>query len=348
MNNYYKMEKVRIGIIGMGRMGLTHFSIINTHPSVEVTAVADTSSLMLTMMKKLLPNVKQFTDFNDLLNSGLVDAVIVCTPSSLHYPVCKLACKCGISVFCEKPFTTDPKLAKELADEFESSGLVNQVGYVNRFDPVFNKVKELLNDQVIGNVKHVNAQFFSATICKLQPEKSWRSKRENGGGATYEMGSHVIDLMEFLFGKPVKVIGSLLNQVYSESVEDICEAEMLYNDGITANIHVNWSDYTYRKPMMKIDIHGTRGKIIADFYGYKLFLREIEPGNGFSQGWTVVPMNMIPDPTPFYVRGTGFTNQLYAFADAVKEKQTTKGCSFRSATNTQEVIHTIFKNDINK
>ncbi|MDD3944905.1 MAG: Gfo/Idh/MocA family oxidoreductase [Bacteroidales bacterium] len=342
------MNKLRIGIIGMGRMGLTHFSIINTHPSVEVTAVADTSSLMLTMMKKLLPNVKQFTDFNDLLNSGLVDAVIVCTPSSLHYPVCKLACKSGISVFCEKPFTTDPKLAKELADEFEAKRLVNQVGYVNRFDPVFKKVKELLNNQVIGEVKHVNAQFFSATICKLQPEKSWRSKRENGGGATYEMGSHVIDLMEFLFGKPVKVIGSLLNQVYSESVEDICEAEMQYNDGITANIHVNWSEYTYRKPMMKIDIHGTKGKIIADFYGFKLFLREIELENGFSQGWTVVPMNMIPDPTPFYVRGTSFTNQLYAFADAVKDKQTTNGCSFRSATNTQEVIHTIFENDINR
>lgn len=342
------MEKVRIGIIGMGRMGLTHFSIINTHPAVEMTAVADTSSMMLTIMKKMLPNVKQFIDYNDLLNSGLVDAVIVCTPSFLHYPVCKLACEKGISVFCEKPFTTDPKLAEDLANMFEAKGLVNQVGYVYRFDPVFNKVKDLLNEGAIGKVCHVNAQFLSATISKMQPEKGWRSKRENGGGAAYEMGSHIIDLLEFLFGKPQKVVGSMMGQVYSEAVEDIVDAELMYPNGVTGNLHVNWSEYTYRKPMLKLDIHGTKGKIVADLYGYKLFLREEDTVNNLSQGWTSVPMNMIPDPTPFYVRGTSFTNQLYAFADAVKESRKTTGCSFRAATDTQKVIHTIFDNDSNK
>jgi len=342
------MNKVRVGVIGMGRMGLTHFSIINTHPAVEMTAVADTSSTMLSMMKKMLPNVKQFTDFNDLLKSGLVDAVIVCTPSSLHYPVCKLACENGISVFCEKPFTTDPKLAEDLANMFEAKGLVNQVGYVYRFDPVFNKVKELLGQGAIGKVCHVNAQFLSATISKMQPEKGWRAKRENGGGATFEMGSHVIDLMEFLFGKPTKVVGSMLNQVYSEAVEDVVDVQMMYEGGISGNLHVNWSEYTYRKPMLKLDIHGTKGKIVADLYGYKLNMREENKELGLEQGWTTVPMNMIPDPTPFYVRGTSFTNQLYAFADAVKESRKTTGCSFRSATDTQEVIHTIFENDLKK
>jgi len=342
------MEKVRVGVIGMGRMGLTHFSIINTHPAVELTAVADTSTVMLSMMKKMLPDVKQFTDFNDLLKSGLVDAVIVCTPSSLHYPVCKLACENGISVFCEKPFTTDPKLAEDLANMFEAKGLVNQVGYVYRFDPVFNRVKELINANVIGDICHVNAQFLSATLTKMQPEKGWRSKRENGGGATYEMGSHVIDLMEFLFGKPVKVIGSLLNKVYSENVEDICEAQIKYANGTTANIHVNWSDYTFRKPMLKLDIHGKKGKVLADLYGYKVFLREENKEYSIPEGWTTVPMNMIPDPTPFYVRGTSFTNQLYAFANAVKDSRVTTGCSFRAATDTQRVIHTIFDNDANQ
>lgn len=342
------MNKVRVGVIGMGRMGLTHFSIINTHPAVEMTAVADTSSTMLSMMKKMLPNVKQFTDFNDLLKSGLVDAVIVCTPSSLHYPVCKLACENGISVFCEKPFTTDPKLAEDLANMFEAKGLVNQVGYVYRFDPVFNKTKELLNQGAIGKVCHVNAQFLSATISKMQPEKGWRAKRENGGGATYEMGSHVIDLMEFLFGKPTKVVGSMLNQVYSEAVEDVVDVQIMYEGGVSGNLHVNWSEYTYRKPMLKLDIHGTKGKIVADLYGYKLNMRKENKELGLEQGWTTVPMNMIPDPTPFYVRGTCFTNQLYAFADAIIESRKTIGCSFRAATDTQEVIHTIFDNDLKK
>lgn len=339
------MEKIRIGIVGMGRMGLTHYSIINTHPQVEVTAVADTSTMMLDMLKKLIPTLKTFTDYKDLLNSGIVDAVIVCTPSSLHYPVCKMACEKGISVFCEKPFTTEPQLASELAEMFEANNLVNQVGYVYRFDSVFKKVKSILDEELIGRVCHVNVQFLSSTISKMRPEKGWRSKRENGGGATYEMGSHVIDLMEFFFGKPQKIVGTMMNQVYSEVVEDIAEAQIKYDKGVSANIHVNWSDYTYRKPMLKLDIHGTKGKVQADLYGYKLFLREENKEKELPEGWTIVPMNMIPDDCPFYVRGTSFTNQLYEFANAILEKRKTNGCSFRSAVNTQEVIHTIFENN---
>ena len=339
------MKKVRIGIIGFGRMGITHYSIINTHPAVEMTAIADTSTMMLNMIKKYLQGVKLFEDYKDLLNSGLVDAVIVCTPSVMHYDVCKMAAELGINVFCEKPFTTSPAQAKELADLFEQKGLVNQVGYVYRFDVVFNKVKEMLEQELIGRVCHTNVQFLSSTISKMKPEKGWRSKRENGGGATYEMGSHVIDLMEFFFGKPQKIAGTMMGQVYSEAVEDTCDAQMVYANGMSANIHVNWSDYTYRKPMLKLDIHGTKGKIQADLYGYRLFLREENKEMGLSEGWTSVPMNMLPDPCPFYVRGTSFTNQLYEFANAVLAGRKSSGCAFREAVDTQEVIHTIFENN---
>lgn len=339
------MDKVRIGIIGFGRMGLTHYSIINTHPAVEMTAIADTSSTMLNMIKKYLPGVKMYEDYNDLLNSGLVDAIIVCTPSILHYDVCKKAAEKGICVFCEKPFTTSPEQAKELADLFESKGLVNQVGYVYRFDVVFNKVKEYLEAGLIGDVCHVNAQFLSATISSTKPAKGWRAKRQNGGGATYEMGSHLFDLMNFFLGKQTKVYGSLLNKVYSDSVEDVCSVDAQYNNTTSCSMHVNWSDYTYRKPMLKLDFHGTKGKIQADLYGLKVFLREENKELGLPEGWTSTPMNMLPDPCPYYVRGTSFTNQLYAFADAVLQNEKSKGCSFREASETQELIHTIFENN---
>ena len=338
------MDKLRVGIIGMGRMGITHYSIINTHPAVEITAIADSSTILLNMVKKYLPSVKMFDDYKELIKSGVVDAVIVCTPSVMHYDVCKMACERGINVFCEKPFTTSPVMAKELADMFEVKGLVNQVGYVYRYDVVFEKVKEMLRSGLIGKVCHSNVQFLSATISKQRPEKGWRSKRENGGGATYEMGSHVIDLMEFFFGKPKRVVGSMMNRVYSEAVEDVTDVQLEYPDGVNANIHVNWSDYTYRKPMLKMDIHGTKGKILADLYGYKLFLREADVEAGLPEGWTSVPMNMIPDKCPFYVRGANFTKQLYDFADAVLQARTPGGCSFREAVDTQEVIHTVFNN----
>lgn len=339
------MEKVRIGIIGMGRMGITHYSIINTHPSVEIESVSDTSELILKMLKKYTPSLKTYTDYKDLLAAKDVDGIIVCTPSNLHHPICKMACENDISVFCEKPFTTDPKLAFELADMFEAKGLVNQVGYVNRFDPVWNKVKEYLQKGVIGKIAHVNAHFFSATITAPQKKEGWRSKRENGGGATYEMGAHIIDLMEYFFGKPEKLFGSVLDYIYSDKVEDVCSAEIAYPSGTNVSLHVDWSDFTYRKPMMKVEIIGDKGKILADFYGYKVYLREENKKENLPKGWTTVPMNMIPVKASFYVRGVGFTNQLYTFADAIKENRKAKGCSFREAADTQELIHGIFEND---
>ena len=138
------MDKIRVGIIGMGRMGITHYSIINTHPNVEMTALADTSGILLNMVKRYLPGVKMFDDYKALLKSGLVDAVIVSTPSVMHYEVCLMAAEQGIHVFCEKPFTTHPDQARRLADLFGERGLVNQVGYVYRFDSVFGRVRDML------------------------------------------------------------------------------------------------------------------------------------------------------------------------------------------------------------
>ena len=339
------MEKVRIGVIGMGRMGMTHYSIINTHPDVEIVSVSDTSELILKMLKKYVPSLKTYTDYKGLLAAKDVDGVIVCTPSFLHHPICKMACENGISVFCEKPFTTDPIQARELANIFEARGLVNQVGYVNRFSPVWNKVKHYIENGTLGKVSHVNANFYSATIVAPQKKEGWRSKRENGGGATYEMGAHIIDLMEYFFGKPEKLYGSVLDYIYSDNVEDICSAEIAYPEGVNVSLHVDWSDFTYRKPMMKIDIMGDKGKIQADFYGYKVFLREENKEENLPKGWTTVPMNMIPAKANYYVRGVGFSNQLYTFADAIKENTKAIGCSFREAADSQELIHEIFEND---
>ena len=341
------MEKVRIGIIGMGRMGLTHYPIINTHPAVQIVSVADASSLILDMMRKYIPGLKTYTDFKDLLKAREVDGVIICTPSSLHYDACKLAAENGISVFCEKPFTTSPEKALELADLFEQRGLVNQVGYVNRYSPLFQNIKQYLEDGLIGKLVHVKAEFYSCTIVKPQASKGWRSSRENGGGATYEMGAHLLDLLNYILGKPEKVFGSVLNSIFSEGVEDMMETNLMFKNNVSCSVFVDWSDVTYRKPMMKIEFFGDKGKILADFYGLKIYLANASEKYHFIEGWNNIPANMIVDHTPFYVRGNAFTKQLYDFADEIKGDKKGCMCSFRDAAVTQDVIHQIFNNSKN-
>ena len=81
------METIRLSIIGMGRMGITHFSIINSHPRVEVVSVSDTSKVVLDILKKNVSGLEVFTDYKEMIEKTHPDAVIVCTPPNFHFEV---------------------------------------------------------------------------------------------------------------------------------------------------------------------------------------------------------------------------------------------------------------------
>lgn len=338
MNN---KNKIKIGVIGMGRMGITHYSIINSHPDVVIESVADPSGLIMTMINKYLP-IKTFKDYNELINESTPIAILVCTPPDLHFPIIKKAAEKGIHVFVEKPFTTKLKEASELAHIYSGNRLVNQVGYVNRFNDIFGKVKEFIDNGVIGKIIRFKSEMFSCTISKSGESSGWRASRDSGGGAVFEMASHAIDLVNFLIGKPDKVTGSSLNKIYSKNVEDAVSSTFLYKNGITGTIYINWSDASYRKPTNKIEIFGDDGKIFADQHSLKIFLNKPNEKYKLRQGWNTLYITDVFKPVPFYVRGNEFTSQLWHFVDCIQGKVRTNNCTFADGVNTLEVIEKIF------
>jgi len=336
------MNKIKVGIIGIGRMGITHYSIINSHPNVTIKAVVDTSSLILSLMGKYLNGVNTYKDYKELFIKEELDAIIICTPPTLHYPITKEAADHNIHVFSEKPFTTKIQLGLELANYFEKKELVNQVGYVNRFNDVFKKTKELIEKDIIGKVIRFKSEMYSRTITKTDEGNTWRDSRANGGGAIFEVASHAIDLVNYLIGKPDKITGSSLTQIYSKNVEDAVNATLLYKNGTSGTINVNWSDESFRKPTNKIELYGSKGKILADQHGLKIFLKTGVPEYNLRAGWNTLYITDVFKPVPFYVRGNEFTSQLYHFIDCINNKQIKNLCSFRDGTETLEVIEAIF------
>jgi predicted dehydrogenase len=334
------MPKLKFALIGMGRMGLTHYSIINNHQDVEIESVADPSDLILTMLHKYVP-VKTFKDYNEMLDQINPDAVLICTPPNINFDIIQKTSQKEIPVFVEKPFTANLKQAVELTQLYTDKELVNQVGYVNRFNDVFLKVKELLDNMIIGNIIRFKSEMFSCTITKSDKSSGWRSSHESGGGALFEIASHAVDLVNFFIGKPDKIIGSSLNYIYSAKVEDAAFSTFLYKSGVSGTLNINWSDTSYRKPTNKIDIFGDTGRIIADQHSVKIFLNKANKQYKFHQGWNTVYITDIFEPVPFYVRGNEFTRQLYHFIDCVQLKKRTQ-CTFFDATNTLEVINDIF------
>jgi predicted dehydrogenase len=342
-------NKIKLGIIGMGRMGLTHYSIINSHPNVEIVAVADTSKVLLNILGKYVAGVQFFTDYKELIDMSKPDAIIVCTPPNLHYEVCNYACEHNIHVFCEKPFTTNVEQAKELAEKFESKKLINQVGYVNRFNDIFMTVKEHIENALIGDIVRFRSEMFTCTVTKKEETESWRSFRENGGGAVYEIAAHAIDLVDYLIGKPDRIAGTSMNQIYSKHVEDIVSSTFIYKNGTTGTLYVNWCDTSYRKPANKLELFGDKGKILADQHGLKIFLNADDPQTGYKKGWNTVYITDVFTPVAFYVRGNEFTRQLYYFADSILRKEKGTMCDFSAGYDAQDIMDKLFMDsELNK
>jgi len=95
---------IKTGIIGLGKMGISHAAIVSPHRDAELVAVCDTSSLILDAFKKFT-SVNVYSDYVKMIDSEKLDCVVVATPTRFHYPIVKYALEKGIHAFCEKPFS---------------------------------------------------------------------------------------------------------------------------------------------------------------------------------------------------------------------------------------------------
>jgi len=332
---------LRAGFIGFGRMGITHFSILNTHPSVDIVAICDQSNTMIKILHKYA-DVKTYSDHTEMIDVSNLDFVIISTPTDSHSEIIKFALENDLHTFAEKPFALTVADGRETLRYLKHKPLVNQVGYVNRFNEVFMEVKKLLDTGVIGEIKNFCSEMYGATVLK-DSKASWRGKRKTGGGCMYEFASHCIDLVVYLLGQPDRVVGSIMQRIYSSDVEDLVTSTFIYNNGCSGAVMVNWSDETYRKPTNIVTILGTKGKIVADKHAYKIFLKEADPNNGFHKGWNTRYITDFAKSVRFYVRGNEFTRQLDYFVDCIEQKRTDNASSFAEALKTDIIMEEITK-----
>lgn len=334
---------IRTAIVGLGKMGISHCAIVNANPKVDLVAVCDTSSLVLQTFKKYT-TIKCYTDYEQLLTNEKLDALVVATPTKFHYKIVKDALEKNINVFCEKPFSLFTSEGKELVDLATSSGLVNQVGYHNRFLGTFKELHRLTNENLIGEVYHFLGEAYGPVVVK-DKGSSWRGKKEEGGGCLLDYASHVINLIQYIVGLPVKAEGSLLKSIYSKQVEDTVYSTLTLDNGISGNLSVNWSDETYRKMSTSITLFGKKGKIVCDATELKIYLKEENKKERLDKGWNIRYITDLTEEVPFYLRGEEYSSQMDTFFDCVLEKRPSGINSFHSALQTDEVIELIRNNN---
>lgn len=331
---------LRAGMVGMGKMGISHFAILGAHPNVEVAAICDSASYVTSTLAKHLP-VETFKDFRKMVDSAGLDCVLVATPTATHFDAAAYALEHGLHVFVEKPLCLEPGQSQRLSELARKKGRANQVGYHNRFLGTFREVRRLVRAGALGDVYHVSGSAFGQVVVRPASGRTWRSQKSEGGGCLHDYASHVIDLMNFVMGPPEKVLGAHLRSIYSKDVEDAVYATFRYPGGASGQLETNWSDTTYRKMSTTIVVYGTQGKIIADRQELRIYLRPGAEFESYPAEWTTRYITDLQEPVGFYLRGEEYSAQIDAFVEAATRGTAEHENDFASASETDRVIEQI-------
>jgi len=333
--------KLKGGVIGLGKMGISHAAIVSPHPSVDMAAVCDTSAIVLDVFKKF-SSVKLYHDYEKMIEKENLDFVVVATPTRFHYPMVKQSLEKGLHVFCEKPFCMNTNEGRELENLAHKKGLVNQVSYHNQFVGTFRELKRLLASGIIGELVHFTGEAYGNVITS-DKGGTWRSDPREGGGCLLDYASHVINLIQELVGRPVKADGSVMKNIFSPAVEDAVYSMLILESGLSGILSVNWCDETYRKMSTSLTVQGKKGKIICDATEIKIYLNESNTREKLDKGWTIKYITELAIPVDFYLRGEEYSAQIDHFIRCVINKKQTEINSFEQALYTDKVIELIIE-----
>lgn len=323
-------------------MGISHLSILGANPAVDVVGVCDTSKMVNDFLTRF-GEFNCFTDYKRMIEEVQPDAVVVAVPTRVHYSIIKYLLEKKISVFAEKPFCLTPEQGGELVELALIQGVVNQVGYHNKFLGTFKEVKRLVSGGFLGNISHFVGESYGPVVIRPQ-KQTWRSDHAEGGGCLMDYASHVIDLINDTIAPISAVKGSMLKSVYSSSVEDAVYSLVELSNGVSGVISVNWSDETYRKMSTTVTIMGTKGKIVSDANELKVYFKKSDAPPGYVQGWNVKYITELTEQVDFYLRGEEYSEQLDYFIGALSGNVTNSINTFKSAWHTDKAIEMIKQN----
>lgn len=250
------MNKINVGVIGVGAMGHNHARVYHSLDEANLVAVSDVTETTLTQISNKY-DVRGFLDYNDILNMKEIDAVSVCVPTTHHYKIVMDAIEHGKHVLVEKPIAFTLDEAKSMVKSAKENNIKIATGHVERFNPAVQKAKKLINDGVIGDI-------VSATARRVGPFPP----RIKDVGVSIDLAIHDLDVMYYLFNEPVTEVYATMGSILENcEYEDHAEIMTKFDSGITGILEVNWLTPYKRR---ELEITGTDGIISIDYINQSL------------------------------------------------------------------------------
>lgn len=256
------MDIVRLGIVGLGNMGKTHLATIRAGKieGMRVTCLCESVGVL----PPLLEGERGFTDVNEMIHSGRIDAILICTPHYSHTTIGIEALKHGLHVLVEKPISVHKADCERLIAAHTDKSKIFAAMFQMRTNAVFKKVKDLIDSGDLGEIRRVNwettnwfrTNYYYAT-------GGWRGTwKGEGGGVLMNQCPHNLDLFQWMFGMPQRVRGFCqFGRFHEIEVEDDVTAVLMYDSGLTATWITSTGEWPGRNCL---DITGEQGRLTVD------------------------------------------------------------------------------------
>ena len=327
------MNKLKVAVIGLGKMGLLHSSILGTFPSVELVALCDKSFILRRFAKKLLKTTSIVDDVSKLRNLA-IDCAYVTAPIPAHYSIINNLYSQHITnnAFVEKTLASSWNQANELCELPKKNLGVNMVGYMKRFSVTYNRAKQLLNEHFLGELVSFSAFAYSSDFADLKQP----SKVLSRGGVLSDLGSHVIDLAIWFFGD-LDVESATMKSIVSENSEDSVTFEARQR-GLVGLFDISWCEKKYRMPNFGLTIKGMEGTMTVNDYYVAL--------DPIGKKRSVLYRPDLNDSVDFLIADSEYYRENELFINSVK-KGTPVEPSFEAASKVDYIIDQVKKRAYN-
>ncbi len=249
------MKKIKVGIIGVGRMGQIHLeNLVLKFPETEVVAVADVMESSRALAEKYgVPHF--YTDYQQLIDNPEVEAVVICSPTDMHAPNISYAVKAGKDIFCEKPMDLSLETVQTLREEIDRAGIKFMLGFNRRFDPNFKKIKTMVDEGMVGDPHIVK-------ITSRDPAPPPVSYIRSSGGMFVDMTIHDFDMARYMADSEVSSVFAVgKNRVDPEIGKagdiDTAVITLTFENGCVATIdNSRQAVYGYDQ---RVEVFGSKG-----------------------------------------------------------------------------------------
>jgi predicted dehydrogenase len=253
-----------VGIIGFGRIGAEHAGWIARTDGIAPVAVADVTPARADLAAQ--KGLRTYTTIEQLLENRFVDAVLVATPTAMHFDHAMIALAAGKHVLVEKPMAMDLAQAGRMTRVANECGLVLGVFQNRRWDLDYLTLRRAVRQGVFGKVINVESRLGQWGSCvgpaAREYHPNWRNEAAFGGGGLYDWGSHFVDQAWRLLwpSKPTRVFAQLRGNVWSQDCDDFARVDIDFEDGAAAMIEINT---TTTRPLPRWHVDGTLGSADA-------------------------------------------------------------------------------------